>query len=137
VIVIDPRHPLYDQTFPLLHLTNARNLIRCCVVQLPPDVERLIPITATNLASASPLVFSSPIDLSSLQRLITTFRRIQAIRAEEQLDEQSTTPTPGQPANLSTGYLGDLQHCATGACPPAPGSSVLSTAQPLDAGAQS
>ena len=63
VTVVDPRHPLYDQTFPLLQLTNAQNLIRCCVVQLAPSVDRLIPINATNLAPAPPLVFPSPVDL--------------------------------------------------------------------------
>lgn len=136
VTVVDPRHPLYDQTFLLLHLTNAQNLIRCCVVQLTPHVDRLIPITATSLAPTSPVVFPSPVDLSSLQRLVTTFRSILAARAAEGRDESAGT-TFSQPASASADDLGDAHHHPTSGSPPATRAPVLSSAQSMDTGAQS
>jgi len=136
VTIVDPRHPLYDQTFPLLYLTNARNLIQCCVVRLTPSVERLIPITATDLVPAPPVVFPSPVDLSSLQRLITTFRSIQAAIAEEEHDEPTGNTTLDESTNPAAGHLGDSQCRSTSDRPAATAPAVLPTARSMGAGAR-
>jgi hypothetical protein len=137
VTVVDPRHPLYDQTFPLLHLTNARNLIPCCVVRLTPSVERLIPIAATDLAPTPPAGFPSPLDLSSLERLITTFHAIQAALAEEEHNEPTGYISADEPPNSTSGYLGDSQ-CSSTSGSSAPASpTVLPSARAMGAGARS
>jgi hypothetical protein len=119
VTVVDPRHPLYDQTFPLLHLTNKQNLVPCCLVRLAEGAERLIPINVTNLAMTDPNVFPSPLSISSLHNLSQTFARIwaqverecadgkrtgQSIGAKSHntrpgLDNIDPQPTKGNPAN--------------------------------------
>jgi len=78
VTIVDPRHPLYDQTFPLLHIKNQRQLIPSCLVRLPEGVERLVPVAATNLAISPLDVHPSPLDVSSLQKLVHAFACIQA-----------------------------------------------------------
>jgi hypothetical protein len=49
VEVTDPTHPLYGLTFPLIGITTKQRLGRVCAVWLYPGLERVIPITATNL----------------------------------------------------------------------------------------
>jgi hypothetical protein len=78
VTVVDPRHPLHDQSFPLLHLKNKQELIPSCLVRIAEGVERLIPVNVTNLAVAPPVVFPLPLDLSSLHNLTQVFLHIQA-----------------------------------------------------------
>jgi len=78
VTVTDPCHPLYDRTFPLLYLTNQRELEPCCLVELAPGIERLVPIRQTSLSESTRIVFASPFDLSSVQNLIRVFARIAA-----------------------------------------------------------
>ena len=50
ITVLDPRHPLCGQTFPLVAMTYDARFGRCCVVWLRPYEERLIPLQATHLA---------------------------------------------------------------------------------------
>jgi hypothetical protein len=107
VTVVDPRHPLHDQSFPLLHLTRKHNLIPCCRVQLAANVTRLIPISATNLAAARPEIFPLPVDLASLHNLINVFTQIQAQVDQEACDGTTTddavSPRPSDPAHGSVG----------------------------------
>ena len=134
--MVDPRHPLYDQTFPLLYLTHARQMVRCAVVQLAPDVTRLIPIAATDHAAVPPVVFSAPVDLSSLQGLIATFQGIQATIQEEVHDEPtgpSVSITPGDPP---AGDLGHPDDRPTSGSSAAGGQPVSPTARPMEPGAR-
>ena len=52
--VTDLTHPLYGLTFPLIGVTTKQRLGRVCVVWLYPGVERVIPVTATDLAGSAP-----------------------------------------------------------------------------------
>ena len=74
--IVDPRHPLFDQTYPLLHLKIKQEMVPCCLVQLSEGVERLIPISSTDLASSPPVVFPLQVDISSLHNLVKIFVRI-------------------------------------------------------------
>jgi hypothetical protein len=55
--VVDPRYPLYDQTFPLLHIKNKQHLVPRCLVRLDQGAERLVPISVTDLATVPPMSF--------------------------------------------------------------------------------
>jgi hypothetical protein len=136
VTVVDSRHPLYDQTFPLLYLTHAHHLIRCCVVQLAPDVTRLIPIAATNLAPLPPVAVPALVDLSSLQGLIATFEGIQATVQEEDHDESTGHHRPSVPGHPAAGDLGHADNRPTSGCPAAAGQLVSPTARPMESGAR-
>lgn len=107
VTVVDPRHPLYNQTFPVLHIKNQRDLIPSCLVQLPEGVERLIPLVATNLASSPPAIYPLPLDLSSLHNLSQTFGRILAQVKMEQRDEATSRNSPSPNADNPTTGMAD------------------------------
>lgn len=105
--VVDPRHPLYGRTFPLLHVKNTRELIPSCLVQLAAGVERLIPLQATNLVAGAPDGFSMPLALSSLHKLTKTFARIQAQMERGRGDEETSSSPPGDDKGNASAGLGN------------------------------
>ena len=54
VEIIDPTHPFYSLTLPLLEISVKEPLGQVCVVRLRPNVKRLIPLTATQLGGVFP-----------------------------------------------------------------------------------
>jgi len=52
VEVVDPTHPLYGLTLPLIGITQKRASVVMCAVWLQPGIERLIPIAATDRGAA-------------------------------------------------------------------------------------
>lgn len=111
VTVVDPRHPLFGQTFPLLHIKNKQGLIPCCLVRLAEGAERLIPISATDLANEPPTTFPLPIDISSLHELTQAFLRICA-QIEKECGDGTTGNSQLSRSNTSApGRLGDANHC--------------------------
>jgi hypothetical protein len=83
ITVTDPRHPLFDQSFPLLQIRNKQDLVLSCHVQIVPGVNRLVPISLTDLATKPIDVFPSPLHISSLQNLTQSYQRIVAQVATE------------------------------------------------------
>jgi hypothetical protein len=55
VTVTDPLHPLYGLTCPRIGVTTKQRRGRVCVVWRYPGVERVMPVTATDLAGRAPL----------------------------------------------------------------------------------
>jgi hypothetical protein len=113
VTITDPCHPLHDQTFPLLFLTKFHNYEPCCMIQVTPGVDRLIPVRQTNLSPADFPVFPSPLDISSLHRLIETYTRILAQVKRECEDEIEGTDPATSGGNPATAGVGDLGCGAT------------------------
>ena len=100
VTVVDPRHPLYEQTFPLLHLKNKQKLIPSCLVQITEGVERLIPVSVTDLSTSPPVVFPLPVDLSSLHNLTQAFVRLRA-QIEKECEDGSAGSTTHTGSSIS------------------------------------
>jgi hypothetical protein len=113
VTIIDPRHPLYDRTFPLLHVKNKQNLILSCLIQLPEGVERLVPVEVTNLARSPLFVFSLPLDVSSLQNLVETFARIEA-QAEMECSDERARAAAGANGDDPVSSVGNTGGSTTG-----------------------
>jgi len=113
VTIIDPRHPLYNQTFPLLHIKHKQKLIPACLIRLKAGVERLVPIEVTNLAISAPTVFPVPLDLSSLHNLNQTFRRIQAQLERECRDDPAQNEQPAPEQYHSETGVGDPDRSST------------------------
>ena len=76
VTIIDPRHPLYDRTFPLLDIANRAHIGRACVIQLRDGLERIVPLAVTDRAPESVTIFPLSLNLSSVRQLVRTFGRI-------------------------------------------------------------
>jgi len=113
VTIIDPRHPLYAQTFPLLHIKHKQKLIPACLIRLKAGVERLVPIAVTNLAISPPTVFPLPLDLSSLCNLNQAFRRIQAQIEGECRDDRAKNEQPTPEERPSATGVGNPDRNAT------------------------
>jgi hypothetical protein len=77
ITVLDPRHPMYGRTFPLVAITHHSQLGRCCVVWLQPHVERFIPVQATNLAFDPNAISPSPLSIAAVEHLLRVFQDIQ------------------------------------------------------------
>ena len=113
ITIVDPRHPLFGQTFPLLHLKNKQNLVPCGLVRLATGAERLIPLSVTDLAPIPPNVFSLPLDLSSLHNLTQTFSRILA-QVERECGDETAADQPTQAlGHLASASLGDAEPQST------------------------
>jgi len=108
VSVVDPRHPLYDQSFPLLHIKKTRELIPCCLVRLAEGAERLIPISVTDLATAPPVIFPIQIDISSLYNLTQVFLHIRAQIEKECGDGTTENPKLNRGDSFDTSHLGNV-----------------------------
>ena len=80
ITVLDPRHPLCGQTFPLVAMTYDARFGRCCVVWLRPHEERLIPLQATHLAFDPNDIASSPLSLAAVKQLLRVVHDIHHAR---------------------------------------------------------
>lgn len=97
VTILDPRHPLYGYTLPLIGIANRPYLGRCCVVWLQPDVERLIPVSATDLAFDPTDLSPSPLSVAAVEQLLRVVADLQNARTGDHRDAvpaRCTTPPP-------------------------------------------
>ena len=76
VTVIDPRHPLCNQTFRLLGITTKQYLGRCCVVLDHALRERNIPLVVTDHWPDPLVITSSPLTVATIEHLIHVFSHI-------------------------------------------------------------
>jgi hypothetical protein len=83
VKVIDPRHPLYGRTLPLIHITNKQHRGRCCIVWLYTGYDQGIPLAATDRAPEPPTIFPVPLCLTVMQQLVTRWEQLMAQAGEE------------------------------------------------------
>ena len=114
VTIVDPRHPLYDQTFPLLQIKNHRNLIPSCLVRVLEGVDRLVPVAVTDLAATPVIVYSSPLDVSSLENLVQAFARVQEQVEVECGDENTEDPKPNAPGDQSQAGVANTDRSTAG-----------------------
>jgi len=76
ITVTDPRHPLCGRTLPLVGITNKPYLGRCCVVWIHKDVERYVPVSATNLEFEPNHIHPTPLSVASAKALLRVFENI-------------------------------------------------------------
>jgi len=128
VTVTDPRHPLFNQTFPLLSIVNRRDVGHCCVVLVEGISRQFVPVTATNRSAIPVAVWPVPLNLMALQQLVITYH--QMVGSSEDDHPQSTTgstlSTPVVPecTASASASLGAAQPNPTAAGLPHPGPGV-------------
>ncbi len=83
VTVIDPRHPLYGRTLPLINIANRQHVGRCCIVWLHDGCDQHVPLAATDRAPEPPTIFPVPLCLTSVQQLVTRWEHLMAQAVEE------------------------------------------------------
>jgi hypothetical protein len=77
ITVTDPRHPLYGRTLTHIAMTYHADLGHCCVVWLRPQVERLVPVGATNLAFDPNAISPTPLSVDAVEQLLRVVHDIQ------------------------------------------------------------
>jgi len=148
VSVIDPRHPLCGQSFPLRGTIIRPEVGPCCIVWSPEGLERHIPLMATNLAPPAVPVSPLPLSLEGMAALLLVYARLMHHLTEGAPDYDTHTPDttgpgdrsrgtprpPAAPTDPTPGGVGVPDSTpATTALPPA-GASVLCTAAPAPGG---
>ena len=82
VTVVDPRDPLFGQTFTLLFVENKSYRGKCCVVRMETGIERHIPISVTDLWPDPIQIYPLALNLSSVRELLAAYARIIRLTAE-------------------------------------------------------
>ena len=107
VTVIDPRHPLWGQSFRLLGLAMKNQLGRCCVVLDHAGRERNLPIAVTD-HSPDPLALAPfPLSVATITSLIHVYSHIcpqPATKTEVGEEDGRERPheSRSQPTHVST-----------------------------------
>lgn len=106
VEALDPTHPLYGKTLPLVGVTNKQVLGRVAIVWINPGVERMVPLYATSLADA-PMTPPSPCRLSvaSVERLLAVLASFPETGPEEDHGEDRPSEAPGAARAAPRGTL--------------------------------
>jgi hypothetical protein len=90
VTVIDPRHPLFGYTLPLLGIINKQYQGQCCLIWVYEGVEQLVPVAATDRVSETPEIFPLPVDVPSVQHLVALWEGILGKKAQNEIHHQPT-----------------------------------------------
>lgn len=94
VTVLDPYHPLFGCTFPLLKVEGEEGSGQYCVVRMPGGRQRRIPIEATDRAAAPVEAYALPLSLIAVGRLLTAYERVSLESGGEGWADD--TPHPSQ-----------------------------------------
>lgn len=112
VRVIDPRHPLFGQTFRLIAITTWRQTETRCVIWLQDDgMERHIPLSVTDRSPNPPVIFPSALNMASLERLLECF---QSLGSGFNLAMEVTADEPTETASLSPERTGGVDALCAG-----------------------
>lgn len=95
VTVIDPRDPLFGQTFTLLFVENKSYRGKCCVVRMETGIERHISISVTDLSPDPIQSYPLALDLSSVRELLAVYARMIRLTAERTEDGYPDQNFPG------------------------------------------
>lgn len=93
--IVDPTHPLYAKTLPLVGVTTKQVLGRVAIVWIHPGVERMVPLCATSLADAPPPPSPCRLSVASVERLLAVVASFPKTGPEEDHGENRTTEAPG------------------------------------------
>jgi hypothetical protein len=99
VTIIDPRHPLYGRTFPLLRTHSSRPNSRLVLI-LPNGHRRVVSRSVTDIDQ--PQSKQSPQPLISAATLLPLARyvRLKVLALEENTNDTKTEPKCGDPGDL-------------------------------------
>jgi hypothetical protein len=114
VTVIDPRHPLYGQTFRLVQVENRPDHGQCCLVEREWGQNSYIPLDFTDKSETRLASSSIPLSIEAIRQLVSTY-----IRLTEDDHNDSTHPSPETSQRYSSqGSLGALDRDTEITSPP-------------------
>mgnify|MGYP006306436839 FL=1 len=77
-------------------------------------VDRLVPVAVTDLAATPVIVYSSPLDVSSLENLVQAFARVQEQVEVECGDENTEDPNPNAAGDQSQAGVANTDRSTAG-----------------------
>lgn len=83
VRIVDPRHPLYGLTMPVLRVSQAPGVGPYYVVLFKNNIERRVPVVMTDRSPEPVVIPSLSLDLRSVRQLLTTYQHISLQLAED------------------------------------------------------
>jgi hypothetical protein len=118
VTIVDPRHPLFGETFPLICVEDRADRGLCCLIARDGGHNTYLPLDVTNLSTSTTGLSAIPLSVSAVQQLVATYTRLvegspndrseakddrQAIPHQSQhaLAPSDTAATGTNPANTS------------------------------------
>jgi hypothetical protein len=106
VTIVDPRHPLYGNTFPLLKVISSKSK-QTCLVEIESGLNRHIPLEVTDRCSTPARINQVPIDIESLTKLCDLYYLVvgdaeQSARPMKPVKSRSRA----RPAKITTGKRG-------------------------------
>src|SRR5262249_16197236 len=109
ITILDPRHPLCGRTLPLVAMMTHAQLGRCCVVRLGPNVERCVPVYATNLAFAPSSISPTPLWVGAVEQLLRVIHDIhhatQGVSSDASPSRPRGAAAPARPPDCSPSAL--------------------------------
>jgi hypothetical protein len=93
VTVIDPRHPLYGQTFSLISIENRKDRGLCCLVTKKSGQNLYLPLEVTDKDVETNLIAILPLSVQGIQQLVQRYRQL----VEKHEDEDPKTKTKHRP----------------------------------------
>lgn len=102
-------------------MTHHAELGRCCVVWLRPQVERLVPVRATNLEFDPNDIHPTPLSVSAVEHLLRVVRDIQhasqGVNCDVSPSPKSGSASRTRPPDRSPETLGASVNEPATACP--------------------
>jgi hypothetical protein len=87
---VDPRHPLFAQTFVLLSIEEREDLGLICVIARDWGQNSFLPLEVTDKAGTSIQCFPLPLSLQSIQELLEKYQALLEAREDEQQKRAGT-----------------------------------------------
>lgn len=91
---MDPRHPLFGQSFPLIGITKRPYLGECCIVLFCDSVEQYVPVAVTDRSTQPPTIYHIPLSATSVQQLLETHEQIMLQVARRGTEDEFAEPEP-------------------------------------------
>lgn len=106
--MIDPRHPLFGETFRLIQIEDRADKGKCCLVERDWGHNTYLPIEVTD-KSEHPLVSSSiSLSVKAIRQLVLTYTRL----TEDDLDVSTPQITQGTEADSNKNHLVTAKSCS-------------------------
>lgn len=76
VTVIDPRHPLYGQTFRLIQVEDRPNRGKCCLVERDWGQNSYISLSVTDKSKTDWISSNIPLSVRAIRQLVSTYTQL-------------------------------------------------------------
>jgi hypothetical protein len=97
VEIVDPTHPLYGKTLPLVGITTTKRILGpAAIVWIDPGVEKAVALSATSLADSPAPPSPCRLSVDSVERLLAVVASLPDTGPEEEHGEDRPDAATGE-----------------------------------------